>query len=616
MGVSMGNSNNKQFDICYGCMYPLPVKQRYCPNCGYDNSVIQNGFDILSEGMILHGRYLVGKVIGRGGFGVTYLGFDLQNRNRLAIKEYFPVEVCTRVNVSRDVAPVTGAQQDYKKGIEGFQKEADTLRLFNSPYIVHVLDFFYEHGTAYIVMEFVSGRNLTGEIEKSGGRMPWQRVMNLVKPLILELNNLHNKNLIHRDIKPDNLVVVRDREDLEHIVLLDFGSARSYASDSSKRFTALITPGYAPIEQYSNVSRQGPYTDVYALCCTIYAALAGVKPPAATERLDRNLDVQSLQSLGVEVPEQIDRTLKHGMSLNSGDRPQTMIELFTEFFPEDSPIVIQSDPNQKDPKSILSETISVNRQNEGLQIPPTMPVVLPDGWQTPYYEAAKEAMVSHTTEGYLKALGLLERVPGWRSADTLAEKCRQKLAAAGVDYQWFDSVYRDAQRKIAEDSYPGYMEAVMLFGQIPGWRDADELKSKFQNLITQRNQIYESGRKMMARNDIQSYQEAVSQFQKIPGWLDANELTAECLNNIKNLSDNSGSQGKKQPEVPIGDRAMDSVIVDHGQEKGNKSRKIWIGIIILLIILILIADYYLRKESSIIYYLYDKVLLKILSSFS
>ena len=464
-------------------------------------------------------------------------------------------------------------------------------------------------------MEYVSGRNLTKEIEKSGGKMPWQRVMNLVKPLILELNNLHNKNLIHRDIKPDNLVVVQDREGLEHIVLLDFGSARSYASDSSKRFTALITPGYAPIEQYSNVSRQGPYTDIYALCCTIYAALAGVKPPAATERVERNLDVESLQSLGVQVPDEIETTLMHGMSLSSSDRPQSMIELFTEFFPNDSPIVIQSGTNVTDQNRIPGETIPVNRNGQGIPetipvnrngqgISETIPAVLPDGWQTTYYELAKKAMLTHTTEGYLKALGLLERVPGWRSADDLAEKCRQKLAAAGVDYQWFDSIYSDAQHKIAEDSYPGYMEAVMLLGQIPGWRDADELKSKYQDLITQRNQIYENGRKLMTQNDLQSFQEAVNQFQKIPGWLDTNELTAECLNNIKNLSESNVNQGGQQPEVPEPIPPSG----DNRRNNGNKSRKIWIGIIILLIVLILILDYYLRKDSSVINYMYDKVL--------
>ena len=224
--------NKIKLNICYGCMRKLEEGQKTCPFCGYDNSLYQNPENALPEGTVLFRKYLVGKVLGRGGFGVTYLGYDLDLQLTVAIKEYFPREVCHRSSQSCDVRPESGEEDGtvFSKGRQVFLDEARTLAKFNSPYIVHVRDFFREHGTAYIVMDYVDGITLRAEMKKNGGKLPYERVLSLMEPLIRELDALHEQNIIHRDIKPDNIMLVRDRKG-ERLVLLDFGSARTYVSN-------------------------------------------------------------------------------------------------------------------------------------------------------------------------------------------------------------------------------------------------------------------------------------------------------------------------------------------------------------------------------------------------
>ena len=230
--------NNINLNVCYGCMGKLEEGQQVCPSCEYDSSVRQNGEDMLPEGTVLSRKYLIGRVLGRGGFGVTYLGYDLDLQLTVAIKEYFPREVCHRASQSYDVHPESGMEDGsvFSKGREVFLNEARTLAKFSSPYIVHVRDFFREHRTAYIVMDYVDGITLKAEMKKQGGRLPYERVISLMEPLIRELDDLHAENIIHRDIKPENIMQVRDRRG-EHLVLLDFGAARrgSMCPTSPKR---------------------------------------------------------------------------------------------------------------------------------------------------------------------------------------------------------------------------------------------------------------------------------------------------------------------------------------------------------------------------------------------
>ena len=325
------SENEIKLNICYGCMKELDAGRQICPSCGYDCSAPQNGADMLPEGTVLFRKYLIGRVLGRGGFGVTYLGYDLDLQLKVAIKEYFPIGVCLRSSQSYNVITNSAIEDHavFSKGCEAFLDEARTLAKFNSPYIVHVRDFFREHGTAYIVMDFAEGVTLRAEMKKNGGQLPYERVISLMEPLIRELGALHAENIIHRDIKPDNIMHVKDRNG-EHLVLLDFGTARTYVSNESKTMTGVVTSGYSPLEQYSQKSRQGPYTDVYALCATMYNAITGVLPPASIERNIDDAPLMSFEACGVIVPKRIEDAIRHGMALKYDERIQSMKALLDE----------------------------------------------------------------------------------------------------------------------------------------------------------------------------------------------------------------------------------------------------------------------------------------------
>ena len=329
--------------------------QTVCPVCGHDNSVPQNEDNTLPEGSILAGKYIVGKVLGRGGFGITYLGYDLVMNCRAAIKEYYPAGLCGRAYRSVRVTPSSAKNQEgYEKGCQEFQNEAMILARFDSPHIVHVKDYFRENGTGYIVMEYLDGNSLTEEAEANGGRIPWERVISLFLPLMPELEKLHDEHLIHRDIKPDNIRVIRDRDTgKERLVLLDFGSVRGFVSAQvTKTYTSMVTHGFAPFEQYSQKSRQGPYTDVYALCATMYAVITGKIPPSATDRMAEMDDVVPFAGLGLNVPQKVDKAIMHGLAVRSADRPQTMRELYNELTETDGPAPSVPSPaqeNRQDP---------------------------------------------------------------------------------------------------------------------------------------------------------------------------------------------------------------------------------------------------------------------------
>ncbi|MBR6089445.1 MAG: protein kinase, partial [Anaerolineaceae bacterium] len=315
-------------------MERLEEGQTICPHCGHDNERILNEEGLLPEGTILNGKYLVGRVLGRGGFGITYLGVELTLKVKVAIKEYFPNGISSRQLNSGQVKVQNQAvnSEGFEKGKEAFQQEAETLAIFNSPSIAHVREYFLENNTAYIVMDYVDGIGLTQEIRRCGGHMPWQRVVDLTLPMMRELDNLHRKNLIHRDIKPDNIKIIRDENTgEERMVLLDFGAARSFASANlTGTYTQILTPGFAPFEQYQARTHLGPYTDIYALCATMYAAITGEKPPSSPDRVMGEDGLKPLNSFGLNIPENIENAILHGLAVDYRYRQQTMAELYRE----------------------------------------------------------------------------------------------------------------------------------------------------------------------------------------------------------------------------------------------------------------------------------------------
>ncbi len=325
------STSDINLSICYGCMKKLQEGQHICPFCGYNSFDSQNPERTLPEGTVLSGKYLVGKMLGGNDFSITYLGYDLKLELKVAIREYFQMRVCFRNAHTYDVQTETSEENNtiYSKGMDVFLDEARAQAKFNSPYIVHVRDFFREHRTAYIVMDYVEGTRLKAAINNVSGRIKVDRVVTLFKPLIRTLGRVHEQNLIHRDINPDNLLLVRDR-DGEHLVLLDFSIAQIYICPNDHTVGLIRTFPFHPLEQYSREGRQGPYTDVYALCATMYYAITGVVPPLAIERnIDETL-LEPISAYGVPIAKSAEAAILHGMALKSSDRTQTMEQLLGE----------------------------------------------------------------------------------------------------------------------------------------------------------------------------------------------------------------------------------------------------------------------------------------------
>uniref|UniRef100_I5AXF1 Serine/threonine protein kinase n=1 Tax=Eubacterium cellulosolvens (strain ATCC 43171 / JCM 9499 / 6) TaxID=633697 RepID=I5AXF1_EUBC6 len=271
---------------CMGCMQFYDAEYDVCPHCGYSENEGAQELLHLDPGTVLQGRYIVGKSIGYGGFGVTYIGWDKKLKRRLAIKEYLPSEFATRQVHHADLMIVSSDKKvkQYQDGIKKFLKEGTKLaQLTDIDAIVHMYDCFEENKTAYIVMEYLEGVTL-GAYLKEKGQLTQDETMTLMIPILEALEKVHAKGLIHRDIAPDNIFLVKDEEGKLHPKLIDFGAAKFATTSHSKSLTVLIKPGYSPEEQYRSNGDQGTYTDVYALASCMYKMVTGIQPPDSFER--------------------------------------------------------------------------------------------------------------------------------------------------------------------------------------------------------------------------------------------------------------------------------------------------------------------------------------------
>jgi serine/threonine protein kinase len=312
--------------ICPYCMQILS-EEKTCPSCGKDPGAYRPSSHHFPPGTQLHDRYLLGRVLGEGGFGITYLGLDTELERRVAVKEYFPTAFVKReTSLTLEVTCYTDAgRASYEKGREQFLKEARTMaRLENIPEIVRVLDFFQANNTAYIVMEFLEGETLKDRTVRLG-RIPAGELLELLRPVMEAMDSMHRAGIIHRDISPDNLMCLSDGR----VKLMDFGCAKDIGG--GRTMTVTLKQGFAPLEQYTGHG-QGTWSDLYSLCTTIYYCLTGRVPPAALERdkdQDRELDpLLPPNQLGANLTSRQEWALIKGMALRVQDRWQTIRDLY------------------------------------------------------------------------------------------------------------------------------------------------------------------------------------------------------------------------------------------------------------------------------------------------
>ena len=263
-----------------------------------------------------NGNYAVGEVLGQGGFGITYKGGDLSLRRYVAIKEFFP-QGCARQNSTVQPAGTLSAA-DYAGVKAKFIEEARTLARFSDPGIVRVFGVFEENNTAYMVMEFLEGSTLSKRISEAG-TINEAEAVSIAEKVGGALKVVHEAGIIHRDLKPDNICLTKDGR----VVLIDFGTARAFASGKTVKQTTMLTPGYAPLEQYGQQARFGAYTDIYALAATLYHAITGQVPPQATDRA-AGVELKAPRELNPRLSKTFSDALVWAMSVKASERPQNV----------------------------------------------------------------------------------------------------------------------------------------------------------------------------------------------------------------------------------------------------------------------------------------------------
>lgn len=303
---------------CMGCMALVPPYDDAvaCPHCGFVEAAGGTDGDTdeaLPLRTLLNNRYLIGRAIGAGGFGITYIAWDTLLENRVAIKEYFPADAAARSREGLEVRSRSRSTRElFDGGLSRFLAEARTLARFQDESgIVQVRDYFGALGTGYLVMSYLDGKTLKAYLlEREGKRMPYELARDLFMPVMDTLRLVHESGLMHRDISPDNLFITYAGQ----VRLLDFGAAKSVMSERSRSIAAVFKTGFTPYEQYLENGRLGPHTDLYALAATFYCAITGRVPPGALERHTRD-ELQPPSVLGVDVPAAAERALMKALAV-------------------------------------------------------------------------------------------------------------------------------------------------------------------------------------------------------------------------------------------------------------------------------------------------------------
>jgi len=346
---------------CFGCM-KLKNNSPICEHCGY-NENIPNYPHQLPIGTVLKDQYVVGKVLGQGGFGITYIGWDQFLDTAVAIKEFYPNAYVTRdTGSTRNITCIgENVQELFGHNRERFLREAKVLaKLSNVPGIVRVHNLFTENGTAYIIMEYVEGIDLKRYIRMRNQLLSVEEMLHVMKPIMEALIRVHKAELVHRDISPDNIMIQPDGT----AKLLDFGAAREVVDAEAGRelpqsTEAILKHGFAPIEQYRRRGSLGPWTDVYSLCATIYYILTGKLPADAPERMMGDDNVDWAQISGLTDAQRA--ALEQGMAMLPEKRVASVQELYQVLYTSSKNINLKTYIETRDQPLCVGEMVTLMR---------------------------------------------------------------------------------------------------------------------------------------------------------------------------------------------------------------------------------------------------------------
>ena len=307
------------FDRCYGCMRPIEVPGTVCPHCGYDPRITEYDRSHLPAGTILAGRYVIGKALGLGSFGITYIGWDSQGQCRVTIKEFLPTAfACHRKGLNTVQFYSAEGREKFERGLAKFREESAILRrLGDLDSIDRILDWVEENGTGYVVMEYLSGKTLKARLTECRA-LSFPDAMAILTPVLRTLDEVHKNGLLHSDISPDNIFLCRDGR----VKLLDFGSAQFDLMRDTEGLSLVLKHGYAPPEQYVSHVLAGPWTDVFGAAATLYKMITGIVPPDVPQR-QREDTLLRPQDLDCDIPPLAEKALLRALSLRPENRYAT-----------------------------------------------------------------------------------------------------------------------------------------------------------------------------------------------------------------------------------------------------------------------------------------------------
>lgn len=327
--------------------------RRVCKSCGKEDDKTLSPPHHLPKRTILNKKYVIARSIGEGGFGITYLAYDLLFNRPVAVKEYYPSGYVSRAPRTNDVIlNLRENTPQFNRGLRRFIEEAKNLSAINKlDGIVSVLDFFPANDTAYLVMEYLDGISLKRYIQKKG-KLDTETALTILHPVINSLGAVHEVGLIHRDISPDNILITRNSE----VKLIDFGASKS-ASEDNKSVSIVLKQGFAPEEQYRTHGVQGPWSDIYALAVTIYFCITGQLPPESIQRLYEDT-LTPPSKLGSDITPKQEKALLKALAVLAKDRYKSMRDFERDIY---------GYPSRTAGNENKTTTSSTSRQNPATQ---------------------------------------------------------------------------------------------------------------------------------------------------------------------------------------------------------------------------------------------------------
>lgn len=355
--------------LCPGCMQHLKDSNTTCPHCGYPEKhlTVKDSLPVFS---ILAGKYLLGAPLGKGGFGITYIAMHLPDEKIAAIKEFFPANLAVRDTDNETVVPADDTKAVYyRTGMKSFSEEGRILYLLSDiEHIVHVTEQIQANNTTYLVMEYVPGISLKKYMKQQQKLFSEQETLTLMQPILIALQAMHQKGILHRDISPENLMLSPDNT----LTLIDFGAARTFSRSDDDNLTVILKRGYAPEEQYHSNSRQGPWTDLYAVCAVMYQMLTGILPQEASARAEEDHLTPISRIEGLSLSPSTCAALEKGLQMDSMERYPDIGALMKVLYPakkEAAREITDNSPKETHEMDASEKNAELPKQSESANAP-------------------------------------------------------------------------------------------------------------------------------------------------------------------------------------------------------------------------------------------------------